>query len=158
MPHIHEKIDFTASVFIVNGDTVLLRMHDKYKKWLSVGGHVELDEDPNQAALREAKEESGLEVILAGEITEAPSEDDGFFKNLIPPRFFNIHQIKTGSEHQHCDFIYFGTSSTREVCARPEEKQCEMRWFTRDELNDPSYDLYPTTRFYATTALDELGS
>jgi len=46
MAHIHEKIDFTASVFVVHKNKVLLRMHDKYKMWLSVGGHIELDEDP----------------------------------------------------------------------------------------------------------------
>ena len=34
---------------------------------LPLGGHIELHEDPEQAALREAKEESGLEVELLGE-------------------------------------------------------------------------------------------
>ncbi len=158
MPHIHEKIDFTASVFVVNGDAVLLRMHEKYQKWLQVGGHIELDEDPVQAALREAKEESGLDVILAGELPDVPSEDGGYFKNLMLPAYMNMHQIKTGSEHQHCDLIYFGTSDTREVCARPEEMVCEMKWFTKEELEDPSYDLYPSTRYYAKAALDALGS
>ncbi len=158
MPHIHEKIDFTASVFIVNKDAVLLRMHEKYHKWLQVGGHVELDEDPNDAAIREAKEESGLDVILVGELPIAPAEGDYGFKNLISPRFMNMHQIKADSAHQHCDFIYFATSSHRDVCPRPEEKACEMRWFTREDLDDQSYDLYPSTRFYAKAALDELAS
>ncbi len=66
MPHIHEKIDFTAEVFIVHKDRVLLRMHDKFKIWLSVGGHVELDEDPIEAAVREVKEEVGLDVTIVG--------------------------------------------------------------------------------------------
>jgi 8-oxo-dGTP pyrophosphatase MutT (NUDIX family) len=60
MPHIHEKIDFTAETFIVYKNKVLLRLHDKYKFWASVGGHIELHEDPNEAAVREAKEEVGL--------------------------------------------------------------------------------------------------
>ena len=60
MPHVHEKIDFTASVFIVNGDAVLLGKHEKFHRWLQPGGHIELDEDPNEAALREVKEETGL--------------------------------------------------------------------------------------------------
>jgi len=55
MPHIHDKIDFTVEVFVVHQKAVLLRRHDKYKIWLSVGGHIELDEDPNQAAIREVK-------------------------------------------------------------------------------------------------------
>ena len=64
MPHIHEKIDFTVEVFIVHKDKVLLRMHDKYHLWLSVGGHIELDEDPVQGIIREVKEEVGLDIKI----------------------------------------------------------------------------------------------
>ena len=67
MPHIHEKIDFTVAIFVVHDGKVLLIHHRKLDKWLPLGGHIELDEDPEQAALREAKEESGLDVELLGE-------------------------------------------------------------------------------------------
>lgn len=60
MPHIHERIDWTVDVLIVHEDRVLLRKHDKYKVWLMVGGHIELDEGPEEAALREVQEEVGL--------------------------------------------------------------------------------------------------
>ena len=66
MAHIHEKIYFTVEVFVVYGNKVLLRKHDKYGIWLSVGGHIELDEDPNQAALREVREEVGRIVQASG--------------------------------------------------------------------------------------------
>ena len=49
MAHIHEKIDFTTSVFIVRDGKVLLHKHKKLGIWLQPGGHIELDEDPNQA-------------------------------------------------------------------------------------------------------------
>jgi len=55
MPHIHELIDFTSEVFIIFQGKVLLRKHDKFKIWLSVGGHVELNEDPNEAAPRRSR-------------------------------------------------------------------------------------------------------
>lgn len=45
MPHIHDKIDFTADVFIVHKNKVLLCMHDKYHMWLCVGGHIELTDN-----------------------------------------------------------------------------------------------------------------
>ena len=51
MPHIHEKIDFTAEAFIVCENKVLLRIHDKLKVWMSIGGHIELDEDPVEASV-----------------------------------------------------------------------------------------------------------
>lgn len=46
MPHIHPLIDFTVGAFIVNNGRVALIHHKELKKWLSVGGHIELDEDP----------------------------------------------------------------------------------------------------------------
>ena len=57
MAHIHELIDWTAGVYIVHNNKVLIRLHEKYHMWVHVGGHVELDEDPVQAAIRECKEE-----------------------------------------------------------------------------------------------------
>jgi len=61
MAHIHEKIDFTVAIFIVHEEKILLIHHRKLDKWLPLGGHIELDEDPEQAALREAHEELGIE-------------------------------------------------------------------------------------------------
>jgi len=67
MPHIHDKIDFTVAIFVVQQAQVLLVHHRALDKWLPLGGHIELDEDPEQAALREVREESGLDVELLGE-------------------------------------------------------------------------------------------
>ena len=58
MAHVHELIDFTVSVFVVYKDKVLVRKHEKYHTWLAVGGHIELNEEANAAALREVKHTS----------------------------------------------------------------------------------------------------
>jgi 8-oxo-dGTP pyrophosphatase MutT (NUDIX family) len=52
----------TASAWIVDpGRTrALLTHHRKLDKWLQLGGHVDGDPDVRRAALREAREESGL--------------------------------------------------------------------------------------------------
>ena len=55
MAHIHEKIDFTVAIFVVQDGKLLLIHHRALNKWLPLGGHIELDEDPEQAALREAR-------------------------------------------------------------------------------------------------------
>jgi len=60
MAHINEKIDFTVEAFVVHNQRVLLIFHKKLQRWLPLGGHIELDEDPEQALFREVKEESGL--------------------------------------------------------------------------------------------------
>ena len=65
MPHLFYYLDFTVSVFIVRGATVLLVDHKQLRKWLPVGGHIDPGEDPEQAAYRETQEESGLDLQVA---------------------------------------------------------------------------------------------
>ncbi|HUP59776.1 MAG TPA: NUDIX domain-containing protein [Thermoanaerobaculia bacterium] len=51
----------TASCFIIDdGGRLLLHHHRRLDRWLQMGGHVEGDETPDAAALREGAEESGL--------------------------------------------------------------------------------------------------
>jgi 8-oxo-dGTP pyrophosphatase MutT (NUDIX family) len=102
MAHIHEKIDFTVAIFVVHQGRVLLIHHRKLNKWLPLGGHIELEEDPEQAALREAREESGLEVELLGE--RPPTTEPGT-RALIAPRFLDIHRIT--DTHEHIGMIYW---------------------------------------------------
>src|SRR5579883_1980028 len=108
MPHVHDLIDFTVEVFIVHNHRVLLRKHDKYKIWLSVGGHIELNEDPNEAALREVKEEVGLHIKLDDSRRKSRAEDKT--KELIPPYFLNRNRVSP--THEHITLVYFATSQT----------------------------------------------
>ena len=48
MAHINELIDFTIAVYIVHDDKVLLIHHKQLLKWLPIGGHIELHEDPQK--------------------------------------------------------------------------------------------------------------
>jgi 8-oxo-dGTP pyrophosphatase MutT (NUDIX family) len=149
MPHIHEKIDYAGDVLIVNDGAVLLRMHDKYNMWLAPGGHVELDEDMVEAALREAKEETGLDVTLIG---EAPISGDDHGRELHIPHYINRHRIN--DIHEHISFIYFGTSKNRDINPAEGEKQDGFKWFTHEELDDPQYGVSERIRNYAHAALD----
>lgn len=153
MPHIHEKIDYAGDVFIVNEGAVLLRMHEKYNTWLPPGGHVELDEDMVEAALREAKEETGLAVTLLGEMPEALEEGE---RELMLPRFINRHPVS--DTHEHISFIYFGTSSSRELAPAEGEKTDGFKWFTEADLLDPACDVGARTKHYALAALKAAAS
>jgi 8-oxo-dGTP diphosphatase len=153
MPHINERIDFVADALIVHENKVLLRKHDKYKIWLWVGGHVELDEDPNQAVIREAKEEVGLDIILVGKVDTFTKPEDG--KELILPRFMNRHRVN--ENHEHISFTYFATANTTEIIQGKGESSDEIRWFSREELEEPRFGLSERVVLYAKTALEELG-
>ncbi len=152
MPHIHEKIDFTATVYIVHKDKVLLRKHEKYHIWLGVGGHIELDEDPNQAAIREAKEEVGLDIKLI-DSNPSPfltdySDKGGDYRQLIAPLFMNIHKIN--DVHRHIDLVYAGTSESDRVI--PEKEGEEWLWLTESEVEE-NKEIAETIRHYSLTAL-----
>lgn len=151
MPHIHEKVDFTVEVFVVHKNKVLLRLHEKYKIWLSVGGHIELDEEPNQAALREVKEEVGLDVELI-DILRPFEQNTKDYTELIPPKFMNIHTIN--ETHRHIALTYFARATTDQV--KPEKADDQWKWLDAKELG--AMDLRPSIKYYAQKALEELAS
>jgi len=152
MAHIHDKIDFTVEVFIVHKNKVLLRMHDKHKIWLSVGGHIELDEDPVQAAIREVKEEVGLDIKIM-ESEKIP--EDANYQRLINPRFLGRHRVN--ENHEHIVFVYFAKADTDTVTdsVLDHEKGAEIKWATKEDLLE--MNLVPNVLFYASKALEELG-
>ena len=153
MPHIHEKIDFTVEVFIVHKNKVLLRMHDKFKQWMSVGGHIELDEDPIQAAHREVKEEVGLEIELVGNPKLFESEDHT--RELLPPVALNRHRVS--STHEHVTFVYFAlATSDRISITYAEDASEEVKWCTKEEIE--GMKLWSNIKVYALAALKRLGT
>lgn len=156
MSHIHEKIDFTVEVFIVYKNKVLLRKHEKYDIWLSVGGHIELDENPIQAAIREVREEVGLEVEIVGGkkgIGDGSPKNKGY-QDLIPPKYLGIHPAN--HTHKHIVLVYFAVSKTDKILDPTDNKEiAETRWVTKEELK--KMNLVPNVLFYAEEALKELG-
>ena len=153
MPHIHDKVDYTVEVFIVYRNTVLLRKHDKYKVWLSVGGHIELDEDPNQAAIREVKEEVGLDVALDNSL-QTFKKDEPDYQELIPPYFVNRHRIN--DNHEHITFTYFAKAKFNKIEQLTEDEQSsDCRWFTKKEIERLA-DIRQSVRHYALRALSVL--
>lgn len=154
MPHIHKDIDFTSEVFVVYENKVLLRKHDKFKEWLSVGGHIELNEDPNQAAIREVKEEVGLDIALDQGLK--PQRENDNTQDLIPPYFLNKHKID--ENHTHITFVYFAISNTDQISETIERERSEdCRWFTREELL-ANQEIKSSVKFYALKALEKLSS
>jgi 8-oxo-dGTP pyrophosphatase MutT (NUDIX family) len=157
MAHIHDRIDFTAEVFVVHDGAVLLRKHDKYGIWLSVGGHIELDEDPNEAAKREVREEVGLEIELWDSRGGADYSDVSYTE-LIPPVSLGKHKAKHPSrdDHEHVVLVFLARAKNRDVSVSHEgDKSDEWRWFSKEEIQ--TLDLLPNVKAYALKALEVLG-
>ena len=150
MAHIHEKIDFTVAIFVVHQGKVLLIHHRNLNKWLPLGGHIELDEDPETAALREAKEESGLEVELLGE--RPPTTEPGT-RALLAPRFLDIHRIN--ATHEHIGMIYWARPKTGTLTLAPSEHH-DIRWCSAEELDALQPPMTAAVKWYCDAALKEV--
>ncbi|MFH0829222.1 MAG: NUDIX domain-containing protein [Candidatus Kerfeldbacteria bacterium] len=155
MPHTHDHLCLTVETFIVYNSRVLLRMHEKYHIWLGVGGHVESGEDPNEAAVREAKEETGLIITLVGPQPNI-GKDEPAYRQLVGPAFMDRHRVS--NTHEHVTLRFFATSDSGKVAPMSAgDRSDEWKWFTEKELDDPVYGIRDTIRYYAKAALDALG-
>ena len=94
-------VDYTASVFIIRDNKVLFMKHDKLGKWIQPGGHVEDDETPDQAAKREALEETGYKTQFTDQKQPSSFSQE---EDLPTPFNVNLHRIR--ERHLHCDFMY----------------------------------------------------
>jgi ADP-ribose pyrophosphatase YjhB (NUDIX family) len=146
MAHIHELIDFTITAYIVHHDSVLLVNHPRYQKWLPIGGHIELDEDPETALHREIKEESGLETTI---LSTKPDNMSAGHEFVLTPNYVDIHDANP--PHRHVSFVYFALAHT-DAFVKSDEHD-DMRWITISELHNPEYDLSPEVIFYCESAV-----
>lgn len=123
---------FTATTFVVYQNRTVLHFHKSLKMWLPPGGHIDRDERPDHAAIREVKEETGLDVELVHDPTLIASENA---IELPRPRHILLENINP--YHQHIDFIYFARAFSAEII--PDEgESTEVRWFSAAELSDPN--------------------
>jgi 8-oxo-dGTP pyrophosphatase MutT (NUDIX family) len=124
----------TATAYVVASDRTLLLWHSKLGMWLPPGGHCEPNEDPVQAAHREAFEESGyeVEVICPNGLIEC----DGPLV-LPPPAVILVEDIVRADQpfHQHIDHVYY-TKARGPVDFDAPIPHGAHRWTTIDELRE----------------------
>ncbi len=148
MPHIHEFYDFVVSIFVVHRAKVLLIYHKQYREWLPIGGHIEPDEDPEEALYREIREECGLKVRV---LADTPKIGHAGVKPLPTPSYLDNHRIR--GKHRHVAFVYFGVSGSDKAVLHEREHR-EFRWLSKKDLKDPAYKLTRSIRFYCERALE----
>jgi 8-oxo-dGTP pyrophosphatase MutT (NUDIX family) len=120
----------TGSAFVLDPiGRVLLTHHRKLDLWLQLGGHAEAEREASAVALREAREESGLEDLT---FHEGLRFDDG------QPRLLDldVHVIPARPaepEHLHLDLRFvLRTSRPEQVIADPRETKA-LEWVDLDE-------------------------
>ena len=130
---------FTVSGFLSHNGRTALHWH-RLGLWLPPGGHIEPNEDPIQAVLREIEEETGVEALIVPTSTPYLHLDP---RQLPPPVTIGVYEIdEPGNPHQHIDFVYFarprspGEAGTPELAGRPDQGE-GWRWVSREELREP---------------------
>ena len=129
------KIDLVVAGFIFDMDKVLLIHHKKLGLWLPVGGHMDRNETPDDALLREIKEETNLSVKILG--NNGINSKGNVRKNLAVPFHANVHPV---GSHDHCCFFY--------LCKALNPKQLKInnelddfKWLSKKELKGKEIPL-----------------
>ncbi len=121
---------FTATGFVVHKGHVALHWHLKVREWLPPGGHINDNEDPVQAVLREISEESGLEAEV---VSTAPALGLPYPTQVVPPYTIMVEDIHDPVDgyHQHIDMIYICR-----LVGPAEPLNAGWLWVSRRELSD----------------------
>lgn len=137
--------DFTVAVFVVREHRVLLHWHVRLSRWLPPGGHVESNELPDDAAVREVLEETGVEIRLVSDTLNTAS-GNGQPVQLARPIGVQLADIG-GPEHQHVDLVYLADGLS--------EGDGRGKWIERNQLDD--LELTDEVRSWCLTALGMMG-
>ncbi|MFH1522657.1 MAG: NUDIX domain-containing protein [Patescibacteria group bacterium] len=124
------KIDLVATVFIFSDNKVLLVHHKKLNKWLPVGGHIEKNETPDDTIIREAKEETNLNIKILNQSDTLI--DNNVKRKLAIPFYADVHNV---GDHDHCSLFYIAKATNSDEL-KINDELLGYRWFSKDDLED----------------------
>lgn len=123
------KLDLVVAGYIIHKNKLLLIQHKKLDLWLPVGSHIEKDETPDDALLREIKEEIGIDVKILNYL-KFPIQGNTK-RNLANPFHVDVHSVK---DHDHCCFYYICKAINPERLKINSELK-GYKWFSKEGLN-----------------------
>jgi 8-oxo-dGTP pyrophosphatase MutT (NUDIX family) len=141
---------FVTSTFVVFNNKVLLHKHKKLNLILPLGGHIDRDELPTVAAIREVREESGLDVELFLSKILEKYPDESF--ELNQGEYTHVHKIN--EFHEHICFVYFAKGFTKKLSPKKGESK-ELIWYSKEEIIQSTY-LAKNVQKYALEALKKI--
>lgn len=131
----------TASVWIVNKDRTktLFCFHKLYNSWSWIGGHADSETDLLRVALREAKEETGVDVT--------PVNEDILSLEILPV----AGHMKKGSyvpSHIHYNVTYLAEADESAPLKIAPEENSDLKWLPLSQVPQASTEPWMVENVY----------
>jgi len=121
-----ERRAFSVAVYARRENSILVIHHHRLQTWLPIGGELESEETPLEAAIRELREETGLE----GDFQNLVGSPDG-----VPPGYLGYEEHMAGSKGLHMNFVFVADVPIHSsVC--PNNEFSEFRWINAREIDE----------------------
>ncbi|CRZ34797.1 ADP-ribose pyrophosphatase YjhB (NUDIX family) [Herbinix hemicellulosilytica] len=126
---------FTATGIVFNSKKEILMVHHKkLNVWLPPGGHVEENELPDDAVLREIYEETGIKAKIIS--NKRNLELSGYrCRELETPFLVLLEDINEDKTHNHIDMIYLCEALNEEFVQQETEIQ-GIGWFSAERIKE----------------------
>jgi len=124
---------FTATGIVYNQkNEILMIKHNKLKVWLPPGGHIDENELPDDALLREIYEETGIKAKIMPDKQGLSILNEGC-RELARPFAILLENIEGDGTHNHIDLVYLCAAESEELA--PQESEVSgIGWFSLEEF------------------------
>jgi len=107
--------------------------HKKLNVWLPPGGHIEENELPDDAVIREVLEETGINVKIKSLKQDIDISNKDSCRELERPFIILLEDINGNGKHNHIDMIYICSAFNDEFILQKLEIS-DIGWFTLNEI------------------------
>lgn len=137
----------TASAWIVNPSRtkVLMAYHNIYHSWVWLGGHADGDENLLRVALREAREESGLDCVRPAQ--------EGIYSIEVLTVDGHWKRGEYISSHLHLNVTYLLEADEQQALRCKPDENSGVRWFELQAAVEACSEPWMQTHIY--TKLNE---
>jgi 8-oxo-dGTP pyrophosphatase MutT (NUDIX family) len=116
-----------VTVYVIDDSKRFLMLHNrKLNKWVAPGGKVDPNEIPDEAAIRETREETGIDITLISSLTPVNG-------GLVRPEGVQLNTIKPGIR-DHIDLIYLARPSYDQSLCINQREASGIDWFTLEQV------------------------
>ncbi len=133
---------FTSSAWVIDHtkNNILLAYHNLYNAWAWLGGHADGERDLLKVALKEVKEESGLQHV-------EPLSENIFSVETLTVNGHEKRQAYVPS-HLHLNVTFLLTADQNQPLSKKEDENSDVQWFPLEKAVQKSSEKWMRTRIY----------